>query len=223
MKDLNSVREFARAIEREIRATPVRNTRNIRAIRRNYSRRLRQKEPEFVLNLAKELLETYGYRWVSYEFIRNHPAAFQRMGTSTLKDFGRGIKSWGDVDAFAGLLAGPAWQKGQVPDELIHTWAHSTDRWWRRAALVSTVVLNRPSLGGEGDVPRTLEVCRLLVADKDDMVVKAMSWALRELVRHDADAVREFLSEYEDLLASRVVREVKNKLRTGLKNPKRVG
>jgi 3-methyladenine DNA glycosylase AlkD len=53
------------------------------------------------------------------------------------------------------------------------------------------------------------------------MVVKAMSWALRELIAHDEDAVREFIKEHEDVLASRVKREVNNKLRIGLKNPKR--
>jgi len=118
-------------------------------------------------------------------------------------------------------LAGPAWLNGQVSDELIYRWGLSEDRWWRRAALVSTVALNVRSQGGTGDVPRTLEVCRLLVDDHDDMVVKAMSWALRELVVHDADAVREFLSKYEDVLAARVKREVRNKLTTGLKNPRR--
>ena len=57
--------------------------------------------------------------------------------------------------------------------------------------------------------------------DRDDMVVKAMSWALRELVVHDPEAVQAFLDEYEDELAARVKREVKNKLQTGLKNPRR--
>jgi 3-methyladenine DNA glycosylase AlkD len=87
--------------------------------------------------------------------------------------------------------------------------------------LVSTVPLNRKSLGGTGDTRRTLRVCRLLVDDRDDMVVKALSWALRELVRHDPQPVRHFLSKHESDLAARVVREVDNKLSTGLKNPRR--
>lgn len=82
------------------------------------------------------------------------------------------------------------WLRGQVPDKLIHKWARSRDRWWRRAALVSTVALNIRSRDGYGDVPRTLAVCRLLLDDRDDMIVKAMSWALRGLIVHDANAVR---------------------------------
>jgi hypothetical protein len=76
------------------------------------------------------------------------------------------------------------------------------------------------SHGGTGDVARTLAVCRLLAEDPDDMVVKALSWALRELVVHDPEAVRAFLDEHDDVLAARVKREVRNKLRTGLKNPR---
>jgi len=171
--------------------------------------------------LARDLLENYGYRWFGYELIQNHRAAFQSIGEAELEEFGQGINTWGSVDSFARTLAGPAWLNGQVSDELIYRWGLSEDRWWRRAALVSTVALNVRSQGGTGDVPRTLEVCRLLVDDHDDMVVKAMSWALRELVVHDADAVREFLSKYEDVLAARVKREVRNKLTTGLKNPRR--
>jgi 3-methyladenine DNA glycosylase AlkD len=52
------------------------------------------------------------------------------------------------------------------------------------------------------------------------MVVKALSWALRELVVHDPGAVRAFLQEHEAVLAARVKHEVRNKLTTGLKNPR---
>jgi len=218
--NLNDVRKIAAEIDAQLGALPIRNTPSERDVRRATSRRLKDAEPAFILDLARELLQTYGYRWHAYELIRDHRAAFRSIGEAELEGFGRGIDSWSSVDSFARTLAGPAWLNGQVSDGLIHRWARSPDRWWRRAALVSTVALNVRSYGGSGDVPRTLAVCRLLVDDRDDMVVKAMSWALRALVVHDPDAVREFLSEYEDTLAARVKREVRNKLATGLKNPR---
>lgn len=214
-------KEVASEIDAEIRALPLRNTPNERAIRRKYSRLLKQASPEFILDVARALLKGYGYRGLAYELIANHRAALQRIGEAELEELGQGINSWWSVDSFARTLAGPAWLRGQVSDELIGRWARSEDRWWRRAALVSTVALNVRSHGGRGDVERTLGVCRLLVGDHDDMVVKAMSWALRELVVHDADAVGEFLNEHEGVLAGRVKREVRNKLSTGLKNPRR--
>ena len=107
-----------------------------------------------------------------------------------------------------------------VPNTLIHGWARSANRWWRRAALVSTVPLNNKSQGGEGDTYRTLQVCRLLERDRDPMVTKAMSWALRELSKRDPRAVREYLAARRDVLPAIVLREVTNKLRTGVKNPR---
>jgi len=220
--DLN-VTDLASKIEAELRALPLRNIPNEREIRRKYSRLLKKESPKFVLDLASELKEKCRYHVFSYELIRSHKEAFQSMGETELEEFGHGINSWWSVDAFARTLAGPAWLRGQVSDGLIHKWANSEDLWWRRAALVSTVALNMRSQGGMGDAPRTLAVCRLLVEDYDDMVVKAMSWALRALAVHDPGEVSAFLEKYEDVLATRVKREVQNKLTTGLKNPKKRG
>ena len=211
--------QVAIEIDAELRALPVLNTPNCRDVRRAYTQRLRRAEPGFVLDVARELIWDYGHRWLAYELIRRHRAAFRSIGETELEELGQGFDSWGTVDSFARTLSGPAWLRGQVPDGLIHRWARSQDRWWRRSALVSTVALNVRSEGGPGDVPRTLVVCRRLVADSDDMVVKALSWALRELVVHDPDAVYRFLDEHEAVLASRVKREVRNKLTTGRKNP----
>lgn len=216
---LGEIERIASEIDAEINALPVQNTPSVRAVRRRYSQRLKGADPEFVLALARALILHYGHRWVAYELLSAHRGAFQRLGPAELEELGRGINSWSSVDAFARTLSGPAWREGQVPDALIQDWARSEDSWWRRAALVSTVALNVRSRGGTGDVPRTLAVCRLLADDHTDTVAKALSWALRELVVHDPQAVRAFLDEYQGQLAARVKREVRNKLETGLKNP----
>ena len=54
-----------------------------------------------------------------------------------------------------------------------------------------------------------------------DSQFSVISWALRELVVHDPEAVRAFLEEHNDDVSARVRREVDNKLTTGLKNPPR--
>lgn len=138
-----------------------------------------------------------------------------------MSELGRGIDSWVAVDTFGRFISGMAWRRRQVPDDAVERWATSADRWWRRAALVSTVPLNLRSAGGTGDTQRTLRVCRLLVADRDDMVVKALSWALRQLVVWDAGAVRSFI--LTESVAARVRREVTTKLETGHKNRPRSG
>jgi 3-methyladenine DNA glycosylase AlkD len=215
--------KVAAAIDADIQSLSLRNTPAMRAVRRMYSQALQDAPAGLVFQLATNLCKVDETRWIAYELIRGNRTAFERLGPTELEDLGQGINSWWTVDAFARTLSGPAWLHRQVPDQLMLKWARSSDRWWRRAALVSTVALNLRSQGGKGDVPRTLSICRRLASDQDDMVAKALSWALRELVVHDARAVQKFLDEHDKVLAARVKREVKNKLRTGLKNPGRIG
>ena len=216
---MQNVQILAEEIASRIEALPQRNTPNVRALRRRFSQQLADADPEFILALAHELIDHHDLRWVASELVAEHRVAYQSLNEAKLEALGRGINSWHTVDSFARVLSGPAWRDGLISADVVQRWAHSTDRWWRRAALVSTVALNVRSHGGYGDTLRTLTICRLLVADRDDMVVKALSWALRELVPHDAPAVRAFLQENDAVLAARVKREVQNKLRTGLKNP----
>jgi 3-methyladenine DNA glycosylase AlkD len=200
-------------------ALPNPGTAALRSVRREYSKRLKNAMPSKVIELALRLMD--GYRFVAYELVCWHPTALASLGPADLKKLGRSLNSWGAVDCFACYLAGPAWRERQVPDALVHQWARSKNRWWRRAAVVSTVPLNNKTRGGRGDPPRTLALCELVVTDKDDMVEKALSWALRELSKRDPASVHAFLDTHRNVLAKRVLREVGNKLATGLKNPTR--
>jgi len=215
--------ELALIFNKEQHTLSIHNTDSERILRLKYSNLLCQASAEYVLGFARQLLFTHGYRWQAYEIIAEHKQAFRSLGADELEELGQGINSWWTVDSFARTLSGPAWRDGLVPDELIVMWAGFPDLWWRRAALVSTVAFNVRSQGGKGDVPRTLAICKLLVADHEDMVVKALSWALRMLVYFDPKAVEGFIKEHEHVLAGRVKREVGNKLRTGLKNPRGKG
>ena len=217
---------LAAEIRAAIAALPSRRTPDVRALRREYTRRLKAAPARSVVQTALRLMEgpTFTERFVACELVLFHAAALASLGERDLQRFGRGLDRWESVDTFACYVSGPAWREGQVPDRLIERWARSRDRWWRRAALVSTVPLNNRARGARpkrGDAARTLAICSLLLADRDDMVVKAMSWALRELARRDPAAVRQFMQAHAGELAPRVRREVENKLTTGLKNPRK--
>jgi 3-methyladenine DNA glycosylase AlkD len=206
---------LATEIDQRIRALPDQTVQPVRAVRRAYSRRLRSAPPDAVVALAVALVDRQ--RWVAYELVYAHPGGLDSLGVAEVERLGRGMRDWGAVDAFGCSISGPAWRRGALADGVIRRWAASPDRWWRRAALVSTVPLNLRSRGGTGDTGRTLDIARRLAADRDDMVVKALSWALRELVAWDPEAVRGFLDAHDGILAARVRREVRNKLETGRK------
>jgi len=202
-------------------ALPAHDAKSTRALHRALVRSLKTAPESYVADIAWELYHLSDNHYPAWFLFSLHRGAFEALDIDTVERLGQGISSWGSVDGFARLISGPAWLAGQIDDDDIARWACSDDLWWRRAALVSTVALNFRSKGGMGDVLRTLAVCEMLVDDREDMVVKAMSWALRTLVVHDPVAVRAFLADHEDRLAARVKREVRNKLETGLKSPRR--
>ncbi len=219
MQDFNAP-ALAREFRARVDALPERKTPLVRPIRRELSKRIAKAQPPQVLELARLLIDL-GLRGWAYEVVHYHRPTLRSLDAAAIESIGEGIADWAAVDTLGTQLAGPAWVNGQIADADVHRWALSPDLWWRRTALVATTGLNVKSRGGQGDAPRTLAVCEMLAADHEDMVVKAMSWALRELVPWAPDAVAGFLTDHEDQLAARVKREVRNKLNTGLKNPAR--
>ena len=213
------MRDWVTDIAREVEASTDRSTAALRRIRKRYSREMKPLDRSVVLGAAAALMDTPTPNWLAFELVHFHGESLAGLDEGELHSFASSLGSWGEVDAFACYLSGPAWREGQVSDQWIEERARSEDRYLRRMALVSTVPLNAKARGGRVDAVRTLRVCDLLRADRDDLV-KALSWALRELAARDADAVERYLLENEGLLAARVRREVRNKLVTGLKNPR---
>ncbi len=173
-----------------------------------------------MLALALKNLEA-GHKYLAYELLRAAPRALAAARLSDVRRFAADMTSWSEVDCFGCFVAGVAWRSGRISDQQIARLASSPDRWRRRGALVATIPLNSPSRGAtsaRGDARRTLAVCTQLLDDRDDMVVKGVSWALRELAKRDPRAVRAFLSKHGERIAARVRREVTNKLTTGLKS-----
>ncbi|UCC17662.1 MAG: DNA alkylation repair protein [Dehalococcoidales bacterium] len=176
---------------------------------------------EEAMELASRLFMQTEWRniWASVIVFQNHPTARTSITAEYLEPLGDRMDTWGLVDAFS-AIAGPAWRESYISDETVMGWTRSESRWWRRAALVCTVFQNRKAQGGRGDTPRTLMVCEVLASDKDDMVAKGMSWALRDLSKRDRAAVEKFVEEHRDELPALVKREVHNKLTLGVKNPR---
>ncbi|MEE8043302.1 MAG: DNA alkylation repair protein, partial [Pseudomonadales bacterium] len=143
-------RELARATIARLRALPVRNVPSMRPVRQDLSRRLRGESPAAVRAVAEGLISG-GVRWMGYELIHAHRATIESLAAADVEALGEGMGSWGDVDTFGGYIAGPAWLRGQISNAVVARWTRSPDRWWRRAALVATVSLNKKSGGGTGD------------------------------------------------------------------------
>jgi 3-methyladenine DNA glycosylase AlkD len=207
-------------IRSDLRQRGIGSNGSIRAVRRKWSKSLTAEPAIQLMDIVAALaaVGSWPERQVAFELLESHAGAFARLNPARVEALADGLADWASVDLFGVTVAGPAWRYELLSDATIHRWTKSPDRWRRRLALVATVRLNTPARGKTGDAKRTLAVCRLLISDRDDMVVKAMSWALRELAKRDPAPVERFLRDEGDNLAARVRREVTNKLVTGLKN-----
>ena len=193
---------------------------DIRRVVTRWSATFTSAPPNVIRDLALLLVRrrTIEGRQVGYELMAKRRDVMALVTPALIKKLAHGNDNWASVDGFASFISGPAWQRGRVSDADVMRWARSSDRWWRRTALASAVMLNRKKYGSAGDAPRTLRICQEFAAEKDPMLAKALSWALRSATPCDPKAVRAFLAKHESTLPAIVRREVGTKLRTGKKN-----
>lgn len=193
---------------------------HLRQVVRGVRREIKGAKAEQVVALAHAIVGTGTLegRQAAYEIVNGHAGGIEALSRRDVERLGKGMDNWASVDGFSCYVAGQAWRTGVISDADVVRWAGSKDRWWRRAAVVATVPLNAKSRGGTGDTRRTLEIVELVIADRDPMIVKAVSWALRTLIAHDRKAVEKFLTRRQAEIAPLVKREVTSKLTTGRKN-----
>lgn len=213
-----SAQDTANRYRAEVAALPKRDTPHLRALRKGWSSALKGEDALHVIAIAEalEAVSPQEGQWIAYELVRHHKGAFAAVSLTVVETFAERAASWYAVDALGTILTGPLWAAGRLPDKVVEAWSHSPNRWRRRLSLTTCVGRNatRP------DAPGTFDLCLRLAGDRDDMVEKAVSWALRFLSQRDKAAVETFMAEHGEGFRPRVRREVGHKLRTGLKTPR---
>src|SRR6266404_7366355 len=96
----NNVEIAAEEISARLLSLESFTTESIRALRREFSKRLAKSPPRFVVEVALLLLDkrTMEHRFVAYELVCHHRAALASLGEKDIRLFGSGIASWGSVD-----------------------------------------------------------------------------------------------------------------------------
>jgi len=172
------------------------------------------------IEIAKELSDSGIIEcfMIACDFLRTDKHLLIDATKEDIKYFNKGLDNWASVDCFGVYVYGNAWRLGILNNEDIIELIRDKDYWQRRLGVVSTIPLNQKAHGGLGDPQRTLMICEMVKDDYHDMVVKAVSWALRELAKREPEIVKDFLLKNESVLHKRILREVRNKIFYGKKN-----
>jgi 3-methyladenine DNA glycosylase AlkD len=101
----------------------------------------------------------------------------------------RYINNWDLVDLTAKQIIGDFLNnKNRKP---LYKLAISDFLWERRIAIVSTLYFIE-----NNDFKDTLKIAKILIADPQDLIHKAVGWMLREVGKRDMDSEESFLKDY---------------------------
>jgi 3-methyladenine DNA glycosylase AlkD len=98
----------------------------------------------------------------------------------------RYVNNWDLVDISAPSIVG-AFLMSKSKTSL-YTLAKSANLWERRIAIMSTAYFIR-----HDEFAETFKIAKLLLADDQDLIHKAVGWMLREVGKRDLDSEEEFL------------------------------
>jgi 3-methyladenine DNA glycosylase AlkD len=100
------------------------------------------------------------------------------------------VNNWDIVDTSAAYIVGP--QLENTDRKLLFELAKSDNMWHRRTAILSAAWFMR-----SGDGATTIELAKILLYDKQDLIQKAVGWQLREVgKRVDRQLLLGFLDKY---------------------------
>jgi 3-methyladenine DNA glycosylase AlkD len=101
----------------------------------------------------------------------------------------KGINNWDLVDLSAPKIVG-AYLIDREKD-LLYKFANSKDLWEKRISIISTQAFIR-----EHFFEDTLNISKILLNDKHDLIHKAVGWMLREVGNRDMETEEEFLKKF---------------------------
>jgi len=101
------------------------------------------------------------------------------------------INNWDLVDTSAPAIVG-GWLADKKKD-ILYRWAKKGHLWEQRIAIVATFHYIR-----KGQYEDTVEICKLLLNHKHDLIHKATGWMLREAGKRDPDTLIYFLAEHHE-------------------------
>lgn len=97
--------------------------------------------------------------------------------------------NWATTDAICGMLTGPLLTDHPTLLPRLRAWANDRNMWVRRASIVSLIVPMRRGLA----IVQTYGTAQALHADGEDLIQKAVGWALREAGKQDMPRLERYL------------------------------
>jgi 3-methyladenine DNA glycosylase AlkD len=97
--------------------------------------------------------------------------------------------NWATTDTMCGMLIGPLLVRHPEVAVGMRAWSKDRNMWVRRASIVGLLPLVR----ARGEIDLVYEIAKRLHPDPNDLIHKAVGWALREAGKVDAKRLERYL------------------------------
>jgi 3-methyladenine DNA glycosylase AlkD len=161
-------------------------TPQIRLIAKQYYRHINFNEIDKLINHAVHEIRYCGLIILVYQYQAGDQEAVFDYYLKNLN----AVNNWDLVDYSTPHIIGDYLFKHQDKLSLLYDWTKSDDLWERRIAIVATFAFIK-----QGEFAPTLEIGKLLLNDKADLIHKALGWMLREIYKKDSKTCKTFLRE----------------------------
>jgi len=192
----------------------------LREIVRAWRRGHKDVVAEDLLALAEALWDGQSReeRMLALELLQHYARYIPQLTWSRFERWRRDLDNWELTDVLGVGVLGP-WVLDDPDGRAQHLrdLIADEDVWSRRLGLVGAIGLNRARK--DASFPElTFQLIDEVREERHPLITKAVSWMLRDLSKKHPDRVAAYLEKNRDVLAGHVVREVANKLKTGLKS-----
>ncbi len=157
-------------------------------------------------------------RLLAGHLLHARPTARRTLELARLRGWLGDLQGWCEVDTIcqSGWSAAEVLARWNEWQPFLNALSRDEKMVLRRASLV---LLKQPVVEAEDQRPADQAFANVerLMSERDPLIAKAVSWLLRELTRHHAPRVVDFLGEHARELPAVAVRETRRKLETGKK------
>lgn len=185
-------------------------------IAKKYFEEIKNFSKEDIFNLCEELLASdYSEEaWIAFEWAEKiHRKMLPKDWEIFEHWINKYVNNWAKCDTLCNHAVGSFIELyPQYSSELLK-WAHSNNRWFRRAAAVSLILPVRRG----GFLRDVFKIADILLLDEDDLVQKGYGWMLKEACREHQKEVFDYVIKNKNVMPRTALRYAIEKMSSEMK------
>jgi 3-methyladenine DNA glycosylase AlkD len=161
---------------------------NIRSVAKKFYKEVSLNDVRMLISNEVHEVRLLGYIVLVYKYEKADRDGKEKIYNFYLNNL-YGVNNWDIVDLSCYKILGDYLLTCLNKRYILYQLANSKNMWEQRIAIVSTYALIK-----NNDFNDTLQIAKILLNHKHDLIHKAVGWMLREVGKRDIELLREFLN-----------------------------